>query len=79
VPVIKDAEELNITGLARKIYDLSTRARTKKLNPDEIQGGTFSITNVGTFGTLFGTPIINQPQRELWELEQSKASGLCVR
>ncbi len=62
VPVIKDAEELNITGLARKIYDLSTRARTKKLNPDEIQGGTFSITNVGTFGTLFGTPIINQPQ-----------------
>jgi len=62
VPVIKSAEELNITGLARKIYDLSTRARNKKLNPDEIQGGTFSITNVGTFGTLFGTPIINQPQ-----------------
>lgn len=62
VPVIKSAEELNITGLARKIFDLSTRARNKKLNPEEIQGGTFSITNVGTFGTLFGTPIINQPQ-----------------
>jgi 2-oxoglutarate dehydrogenase E2 component (dihydrolipoamide succinyltransferase) len=62
VPVIKSSEELNITGLARQIYDLANRARTKKLNPDEIQGGTFSITNVGTFGTLFGTPIINQPQ-----------------
>ncbi len=62
VPVIKNADDLNITGLARSVYDLSTRARTKKLNPDDIQGGTFTITNVGTFGTLFGTPIINQPQ-----------------
>lgn len=62
VPVIKKAEEMNITGLARQIYDLSTRARNKKLNPDDIQGGTFSLTNVGTFGTLFGTPVINQPQ-----------------
>jgi len=62
VPVIKKAEELNLTGLARQIYDLSTRARNKKLNPDDIQGGTFSVTNVGTFGTLFGTPVINQPQ-----------------
>lgn len=62
VPVIKRAEELNLTGLARQIYDLSTRARNKKLNPDDIQGGTFSLTNVGTFGTLFGTPVINQPQ-----------------
>lgn len=62
VPVIKKAEELNLTGLARAINDLATRARTKKLNPDDIQGGTFSVTNVGTFGTLFGTPVINQPQ-----------------
>ncbi len=62
VPVIKKAEEMNITGIARQIYDLATRARNKKLNPDDIQGGTFSVTNVGTFGTLFGTPVINQPQ-----------------
>ncbi len=62
VPVIKKAEEMNFTGIARSIFDLSTRARNKKLNPDDIQGGTFSVTNVGTFGTLFGTPVINQPQ-----------------
>jgi 2-oxoglutarate dehydrogenase E2 component (dihydrolipoamide succinyltransferase) len=62
VPVIKNADNLNITGLARSVYDLSNKARTKKLNPDDIQGGTFTITNVGTFGTLFGSPIINQPQ-----------------
>ena len=62
VPVIKNADALSITGLARAVYDLSTRARSKKLNPDDIQGGTFTITNVGTFGTLFGTPVINQPQ-----------------
>ncbi|MBX3042582.1 MAG: 2-oxoglutarate dehydrogenase, E2 component, dihydrolipoamide succinyltransferase [Candidatus Kapabacteria bacterium] len=62
VPVIKNAEVLNITGLARSVYDLATRARNKKLVPDEIQGGTFTLTNVGTFGTLFGTPVINQPQ-----------------
>lgn len=61
VPVIKNADVLNLIGFARAIYDLSTRARNKKLNPDDIQGATFSITNVGTFGTLFGTPIINQP------------------
>lgn len=62
VPVIKGADMLNITGVARSIYDLSTRARTKKLIPDEVQGGTVTLTNVGTFGTLFGTPVINQPQ-----------------
>ncbi len=62
VPVVKNADALSLTGLARAIYDLSTRARTKKLNPDDIQGGTFTLTNVGTFGTLFGTPVINQPQ-----------------
>ncbi|MBS4000490.1 MAG: 2-oxoglutarate dehydrogenase, E2 component, dihydrolipoamide succinyltransferase [Desulfobulbaceae bacterium] len=62
VPVIKGSDMLNITGVARSIYDLANRARNKKLSPDEIQGGTVTLTNVGTFGTLFGTPIINQPQ-----------------
>ncbi len=62
VPVIKDADALNITGLARSVADLATRARSRKLMPDEIQGGTITLTNVGGFGTLFGTPVINQPQ-----------------
>jgi 2-oxoglutarate dehydrogenase E2 component (dihydrolipoamide succinyltransferase) len=62
VPVIKDADALSLTGLAREIADLSNKARSKKLNPDDIQGGTITLTNVGTFGTLFGSPIINQPQ-----------------
>lgn len=62
VPVIKGADSLNLKGLAYSVYDLATRARTKKLNPDDIQGGTITLTNVGTFGTLFGTPVINQPQ-----------------
>jgi 2-oxoglutarate dehydrogenase complex dihydrolipoamide succinyltransferase (E2) component len=62
VPVIKRADEKNLVGLARAISDLSTRARTKKLLPEEVQNGTFSITNYGVFGNLIGTPIINQPQ-----------------
>ena len=62
VPVIKNAGDLTIAGLQRNVNDLATRARTKKLVPDDIQGGTITITNVGTFGTLFGSPIINQPQ-----------------
>jgi len=62
VPVIKSAEALSISGLARAINDLAFRARNKKLNPDDIQGGTITLTNVGTFGTMFGTPVINQPQ-----------------
>ena len=62
VPVIKNSDSLSLSGLARAIFDLSTRARTKKLNPDDIQGGTITLTNVGTFGTMFGTPVINQPQ-----------------
>lgn len=66
VPVIKNADGLSITGLARSVYDLSSRARNKQLNPDDIQGGTFTMTNVGTFGTLFGTPIINQPQTGIY-------------
>jgi len=62
VPVLKNADEKNTLGLARTINDLGERARTKKLSPDEVQGGTFTITNPGIFGGLFGTPIINQPQ-----------------
>ena len=62
VPVIKRADDLSISGLARVANDLADRARTKQLKPDEVTGGTFTITNPGVFGGLFGTPIINQPQ-----------------
>jgi 2-oxoglutarate dehydrogenase E2 component (dihydrolipoamide succinyltransferase) len=62
VPVIKAAEEKNFLGLARAVNDLAGRTRAKKLTPDDIQGGTFTISNYGVFGTTFGTPIINQPQ-----------------
>jgi len=62
VPVIKQADELSLLGLARAINDLGERARSKKLSPDEVQRGTFTITNPGTFGSLAGLPIINQPQ-----------------
>ena len=62
VPVLKQADELNILGIARSVNDLGDRARTKKLSPDDVQGGTFTITNPGIYGSLFGTPIINQPQ-----------------
>ena len=62
VPVIKNADSLNLLGLARTINDLAHRARNKQLKPDEVQGGTFSITNHGVSGSLFATPIINQPQ-----------------
>ena len=62
VPVIKHADQLNLLGLAKAANDLADRARAKKLEPEEVQGGTFTITNPGVFGSLFGTPIINQPQ-----------------
>jgi pyruvate/2-oxoglutarate dehydrogenase complex dihydrolipoamide acyltransferase (E2) component len=62
VPIIRNAQDLNLTGTARAIQDLAERARTKKLLPDDVQGGTFTITNPGSFGTFHGTPIINQPQ-----------------
>ncbi|MBR9859550.1 2-oxo acid dehydrogenase subunit E2 [bacterium] len=62
VPVIKNADFMNLTGLAKTVNDLAGRARENKLKPEEIQGGTYTITNVGTFGNLMGTPIINQPQ-----------------
>ena len=62
VPVIKNADRLNLTGLVTSVNDLAERSRENKLKPDEIQGGTFTITNFGTFGNISGTPIINQPQ-----------------
>jgi 2-oxoglutarate dehydrogenase E2 component (dihydrolipoamide succinyltransferase) len=62
VPVIKNADFMNLTGLAKSVNDLAGRARNNKLKPDEIQGGTYTVTNVGTFGNVLGTPIINQPQ-----------------
>lgn len=62
VPVIKNADQLNLVGLTKSVNDLANRSRINKLQPDEIQGGTFTLTNVGTFGNVMGTPIINQPQ-----------------
>ncbi|UNY98889.1 2-oxo acid dehydrogenase subunit E2 [Zhouia spongiae] len=62
VPVIKNADQLNLVGMAKAVNDLANRARFNKLKPDEIQDGTYTVTNVGTFGSVFGTPIINQPQ-----------------
>jgi pyruvate dehydrogenase E2 component (dihydrolipoamide acetyltransferase) len=62
VPVIRHADELNVTGLQRQVVDLANRARSKQLKPQEVAGGTFSLTNFGSFGSLFATPIINQPQ-----------------
>ena len=62
VPVIKNADGLSLLGLARTINDLANRARAKKLQPDEVKGGTFTITNHGISGSLFATPVINQPQ-----------------
>lgn len=62
VPVIKNADQLNLVGMAKAVNDLAGRARDGKLKPDDIQGGTYTVTNVGTFGSIMGTPIINQPQ-----------------
>jgi 2-oxoglutarate dehydrogenase E2 component (dihydrolipoamide succinyltransferase) len=62
VPVIKHADELSLIGIARQVNDLAERARDGKLTPDEVQGGTFTLTNHGTKGSLFATPVINQPQ-----------------
>lgn len=62
VPVIKDADSMNLIGLTKSVNDLASRARANKLSPDDISGGTFTVTNVGSFGNVMGTPIINQPQ-----------------
>ena len=62
VPVIKNADHLNLVGLAKAVNDLAKRARNQNLRPDEVKDGTFTFTNIGNFGSLTGTPIINQPQ-----------------
>ncbi|MCL4139813.1 UNVERIFIED_CONTAM: hypothetical protein GTU68_018239 [Idotea baltica] len=62
VPVIKNADQLNLLGLSKQVNDLAQRARSNKLKPADVQDGTFTLTNVGTFGNVMGTPIINQPQ-----------------
>jgi 2-oxoglutarate dehydrogenase E2 component (dihydrolipoamide succinyltransferase) len=62
VPVIKEADQKNLMGLTKSVNDLAKRARNNELTPDEISGGTFTLTNVGGFGNIMGTPIINQPQ-----------------
>jgi len=62
VPVIKKADQLNLVGMTKVVNDLSFRARNNNLNPDDVYGGTYTVTNVGVFGSIMGTPIINQPQ-----------------
>jgi len=62
VPVIKNADQINLLGMAKTVNDLANRARNNKLNPDDIQGGTFTVTNLGSFGSITGSPVINQPQ-----------------
>jgi 2-oxoglutarate dehydrogenase E2 component (dihydrolipoamide succinyltransferase) len=62
VPVIKQADQLNLMGLTKRVNDLAARARNNQLNPDDVQDGTYTVTNVGGFGSIMGTPIINQPQ-----------------
>jgi len=62
VPVIKNADQLNLVGMTKAVNDLANRARTNQLKPDDIQDGTYTVTNVGSFGSIMGTPIINQPQ-----------------
>jgi pyruvate/2-oxoglutarate dehydrogenase complex dihydrolipoamide acyltransferase (E2) component len=69
VPVIRDAHELSHEGLAARIKDLARRARSKELSPDELSGGTFTITNPGAYGAVLATPIINQPQVAILDLE----------
>ena len=68
VPVIHNADQLNLTGIAKKVNALANKARNNKLSPDEVQGGTYTVTNVGTFGNVMGTPIINQPQSAILAL-----------
>lgn len=78
VPVVKNANEKNLTGLAKAVNDLASRARANKLKPDEISGGTFSITNYGTYHNLAGTPIINQPQAAILGIGVVKKTPVVI-
>jgi Pyruvate/2-oxoglutarate dehydrogenase complex, dihydrolipoamide acyltransferase (E2) component, and related enzymes len=74
VPVIRDAGDLNIAGIARRIADLAERTRTNQVAPDELSGGTFTVTNTGSRGALFDTPIVNMPQWRSWEPDRSSSA-----
>jgi 2-oxoglutarate dehydrogenase dihydrolipoamide succinyltransferase (E2 component) len=78
VPVIKNADQLNFTGIARGLNDIAQRARTKKLKPEDVQGGTFTVTNPGIFGNIMGCPIINQPQLAILALGAIKRRPVVV-
>lgn len=78
VPVIKNADLLSLTGIARSLNDLASRARKKKLSPDEVQGGTFTVTNPGIFGNIIGNPIINQPQVAILSLGAIKKRPVVI-
>lgn len=78
VPVIKNADQMNIRGLARTINDLATRTRTRKIKPDELSGGSFTITNPGNYGAIIGTPIINQPQVAILGVGQIKKQAVVI-
>ena len=69
VPVIRDAQELSVEGLAKRIKDLAVRARNNQLTPDEVRGGSFTITNPGGYGSIIATPVINQPQVAILDTE----------
>lgn len=78
VPVIKNADQKNLIGLTKSVNDLANRARNGKLNPDEISGGTFTLTNVGSFGNVMGTPIINQPQAAILAVGAIKKKPVVI-
>lgn len=78
VPVIKNADQYNLLGLAKKVNDLANRARINKLSPDDISGGTYTISNVGTFGNIMGTPIINQPQVAIMAVGSIKKKPVVI-
>ena len=77
VPVIKNADQLNLVGMTKQVNDLANRARLNKLKPDDIQDGTYTVTNVGTFESIMGTPIINQPQVGILALRSHTQSASC--
>jgi 2-oxoglutarate dehydrogenase E2 component (dihydrolipoamide succinyltransferase) len=79
VPVVKGADEKNLLGLSRAIHDVADRARAKKLNPEEVQAGTFTITNPGNFGAQFGMPVINQPQVAILSTDAVRMRPTAVR
>ena len=79
VPVIKNADQLNLVGMTKTVNDLANRSRSNQLKPDEIQEGTYTVTNVGSFGSIMGTPIINQPQVGILALGAIRKSSSCNR